>query len=428
MTTERPGSAGSPACRVLLYTHNALGLGHVFRSLAVITGLKRWAPHWDFLVVSGSSIPQVFLAEGVEVLKLPGVRLQWADGEASLRPRHLDSMALDEVFDLRCRLIADACDCFAPDVVLVEHNPAGLMNELVPLLMKKRLRRGGARDFALAHISRGILSAYPRLQLPRQSPPHLSGSVDLAELYDFIYVLEDRSILGEADATWDAGPALAGRTAFLGKIGIKNRAELPPLDQAKRAWGLDESPLILLSLGRLGPVARLTKALGQALACAGLLAGRQLAAVLDPYLPPAERAGLERWADGIGARLLGFNPYLVELINAAELVVCRAGYNTCNEVRLCGARALLVPEPHGGLEQERRAAALTGPHQASASEAQVLAGEVEEDLKRLLAAPRDPDPPVLDRFAAGRRIARDLTQWLDRRPGAAGGERETCRA
>jgi len=99
MTTETPGRTGPPTRRVLLYTHNALGLGHVFRSLAVVTGLKRWAPHWDFLVVSGSSIPQVFLAEGVEVLKLPGVRLQWADGEASLRPRHLDSMALDEVFD-----------------------------------------------------------------------------------------------------------------------------------------------------------------------------------------------------------------------------------------------------------------------------------------------------------------------------------------
>lgn len=419
-TTPEPISAAPR--RVMLYTHNAVGLGHVFRSLAVITGMRLWAPLWDFLVVSGSSVPQAFLGEGVEVLKLPGVRLTAESDGLRLRPRLLQSMSLDAVFDLRSRLLMDALDGFAPEVVLVEHNLAGIMNELTPLLLSKRLRRGGAREFALAHLSRGILRASPRLELPLDSPPHMAGPLDLAALYDFLYVLEDQDIAEARGPYWPGRPDLAGRTAFLGKIGIRTRAELPPAAAAKRSWGLGEAPLILLTLGRFGPVVRMTRALGEALDRCGLPADRQLAVVADPYLDRSERRALEECAAALGARVLGFTPYLVELINAAELVVCRAGYNTCNEVLLSGARALLVPEDHGGREQERRVERLAGAHQLAASEAEVLADGARAKLARLLTAPRDPDPPALDRFAVGRRIVGDLEAWLGGRRSTGPGE------
>jgi predicted glycosyltransferase len=407
--------------RVMLYTHNSVGLGHVFRSLAVLTGMRYWAPAWDFLAVSGSSIPQAFLGEGIEVLKLPGARMTVEQASPGLSPRHLKSLSLDGLFDLRTKLILDAFDCFAPEVVLVEHNLAGLMNELVPLLLKKRMRRGGPRDFALAHVSRGIMRPSPGIQLPRQNPPHLADSIDLAELYDFVYVLEDRQIAEADEPLWQTGSGLAERTAFLGKIAIRNRAELPTAPAAKRKWGLSEAPLILLSLGRFGAVSRMTRALGEALARDGLGAGHQLAVVVDPYLDPSEKESLQRCANELGAALLGFNPYLVELVNAAELVVCRAGYNTFNEVLLSGVRALFVCEVHGGLEQERRVRQLAGAHQGTVSEEQVLVDGAREMLQRLLAAPRDSSPPVLDRFAIGGCMVRDLEQWWSGRSQAGSG-------
>ncbi|MBM3299753.1 MAG: hypothetical protein FJY85_07345, partial [Deltaproteobacteria bacterium] len=59
--------------RILVYTHNSIGLGHAFRTLAVVTGIKKWRPDIDFLVMSGCSIPQIFFQEGIEVVKLPSV-------------------------------------------------------------------------------------------------------------------------------------------------------------------------------------------------------------------------------------------------------------------------------------------------------------------------------------------------------------------
>ena len=415
MSPDTPAPISAKQRRIMLYTHNSVGLGHVFRSLAVISGMRPWAPRWDFLVVSGSSIPQVFLDEGIEVLKMPGVRMAVENADLELQPRHLRSMSLDEVFDLRARLLLDAFECFAPDALLVEHNMAGLMNEMVPILLKKRMRREGPRDFALVHVSRGIMRALPSLQTPRENPVHLSGSMDLAGLYDLIYVLEDQGSLGAREPLWSDRADLDGRTAFLGKASIRNRDELPSARAAKRKWALTDAPLILLSLGRFGRVTAMTKALGRALAGLELASGFQLAAAADPYLTPRQKESLRECAKAAGATLLEFNPYLVELINAADLVICRAGYNTFNEVLLREVRALFIPESHGGGEQERRVRNLGGAHQAVAAEAEVLADGAREKLRRLLATPREPNPPALDRFAMGARMVGDLEQLLDRR-------------
>lgn len=413
MPSDMPAPLSTKQRRVMLYTHNAVGLGHVFRSLAVISGMKFWAPRWDFLVVSGSSIPQAFLDEGIEVLKLPGVRITVEKDDLKLQPRHLNSLSLDAVFDLRAKLLWDAFDCFAPEVVLVEHNMTGLMNELLPILLKKRMRRKGPRDFVLAHISRGIMRARPSLQAPRENPVHLSGSMDLAGLYDLIYVLEDKAVAVAHEPLWRDRTDLDQRTVFLGKVGIRTRDELPSARAAKRKWALADAPLILLSMGRFGEVTGMTKALGEALADLSLAAGCQLAVVTDPYLEPRQKESLGNCADAMGAALLDFSPYLVELINAADLVVCRAGYNTFNEVLLSGVRALFIPESHGGQEQERRVQRLGGAHQATATEAEVLADGAREKLKRLLATPREPNPPALDRFAIGARMVQDLEQLLE---------------
>jgi predicted glycosyltransferase len=58
MTLNDPIPDGPPKRlrRVLLYTHNSIGLGHAIRCLAVITGMRRLRPDLDFLVLTGSAL------------------------------------------------------------------------------------------------------------------------------------------------------------------------------------------------------------------------------------------------------------------------------------------------------------------------------------------------------------------------------------
>ena len=123
--------------RVLVYTHNSIGLGHAFRTLAVVTGIRKSRPDIDFLVISSTSIPQIFFDEGIEVVKLPSVKLDIDREDSPMLPRYLSCFDLETIFDFRQRLIMETFDFFKPDVLIIEHNMTGQMSELIPLLMNK---------------------------------------------------------------------------------------------------------------------------------------------------------------------------------------------------------------------------------------------------------------------------------------------------
>ena len=98
--------------RILVYTHNSIGLGHVFRTLAVITGMRKSRPDIDFLVLSSSSVPQIFFQEGIEVVKLPSVKLNIDAQDNRLEPRYLGDCDLESIFEFRQRIILETFDFF----------------------------------------------------------------------------------------------------------------------------------------------------------------------------------------------------------------------------------------------------------------------------------------------------------------------------
>src|SRR3990172_1656006 len=165
--------------RILVYTHNSIGLGHAFRTLAVITGMKKWRPDIDFLVVSSTSVPQIFFKEGIEVIKLPSVKIDIDHKDNPMQSRYLTGFELETIFDFRQRLIMASFDFFQPDALIIEHNMTGQMSELIPLLMKKWMRNGGPVDFAVVHICRGIMKWVPLLSIPYQNPRHRSESINI---------------------------------------------------------------------------------------------------------------------------------------------------------------------------------------------------------------------------------------------------------
>lgn len=388
--------------RVLLYTHNSIGLGHAIRCLAVITGMRRHRSDLDFLVLTGSALPQLFLAEQVEVIKLPSLRQELEQGQPLLRPRYLHDLSAPAVVGLRQRLILSALEGFAPDAVLVEHYPAGLLGEVLPLLAPGGTAGVGGRGYALAHLGRGQ---------PRQ--PHwpqaaLPGLEELLGAYDFLYVLDH-------PPDGQAGPGSAreanSRLRYLGPVTSRLAGELPPRQEVLARFGLAGRGMVLLSLGRGGPVLDLARALLSALPLAGLgHCGAVM--VLDPYLRPADTVALQRMAHEHGAQAVPFVPYLVEAVAAADLVICRAGCNTVAELLLTGTPALVVPERHASGEQEERCRGLPPGQIVVASQEEVVAGGAAGLLQRARCLPRGAGCGGYDKYAVGGRLVQDLEGWL----------------
>lgn len=391
--------------RILVYTHNSIGLGHAFRTLAVITGIRKWRPDIDFLVLSGTSVPHVFMRQGIEVVKLPGVQKAIGQTGSPLKPRYLKSVALNDVLRLRRTIIGQALGFFKPEVVMVEHYLAGLAGEIAPLLRGKKACRATAAEFALVHLSRGIMGNNPSIRRP--GPGSSAGAGDL---YDFQYVFDDP---GPDRPAGNRCPAVR----YLGKMTDKTRAELPDRAWVVNRLRLADAPVILISLSRHGDIRGLSLSLLAALERAGLSATHQVIMVVDPYLDPGVAADLRSDARLTGVRFLPFFYPLIDLIHAADIVICRAGYNVINEVLLTDTKALVIPEHHGGAEQEQRAGLLPRDNIVVLTESEVLKRPPAGELIDLAARHARALGFAFDKYAIGKAIIGELESWLSRRRG-----------
>lgn len=397
--------------RILVYTHNSIGLGHAIRTLAVITGMKKWRPDIDFLVISGTSVPQIYFREGIEVIKLPSIKLDINRKGNPMHSRYLSGFDLEAIFDFRQTIILSTFNFFQPDALIIEHNMTGQMSELIPLLMKKWMRRGGPVDFPLVHVCRGIMKWIPLLRIPYQNPRHRSESINIGALYDFMYVLEDREVIDINKAFLGSDPELEKKIKYLGKITNKVHCELPTRSEGLERFGLPDKKTILISLGRSLHVFELAVKMFETFAKIGLDGGRQVVVVLDPYLEPTAAQALRDHPLASDIRFLPFVPDLIDLLCHAELVISRAGYNTVNEVLLTGTKALIIPESHGGGEQEQRARSLNESNIKVASESDILDGDCESLVRDLLELSPVAVKHSFDKYTIGKTIIQDLEAW-----------------
>jgi predicted glycosyltransferase len=383
--------------RILVYTHNSIGLGHVFRTLAVITGIRRWRPDIDFMVLSGTSVPHVLMRKGIEVVKLPGIKKAIEETGTPLKPRYLRSVSVDDILYFRRTIIQEAFVFFKPDVVMVEHYLSGLSGEITPLFTQKIACKETPEAFALVHLSRGIMGVDSNRVKDADTPP---------EPYDFRYIFDD-PVPHDGDGTQPPD----SRVRYLGKIAENGIEDLSDKETVISRFRLPEKPIILIYLCRHGDIAGLSKNLMSAVETAELNRLFQFIMVADPYLDPTIIEGLKADVRFRHVRFLPFFYPLIDLIHASEIVICRAGYNITNEILLTDSKALIIPEHHPSGEQEERVRRLPLNNISVLTEENVLSSPPTSVLLELIDRKKTSLGLNFDKYAIGKKIIDDLEDW-----------------
>ncbi|RVU17803.1 glycosyltransferase family protein [Methylobacterium oryzihabitans] len=384
MTPPRPCP---PPRRVLIYSHDTFGLGHLRRARAIAHALVAEAPGRRVTILSGSPVSRAFrFAPGVTCRRLPGVT-KLPDGEyRSLAPDY----RLDEVVSVRAALIRHVADRFDPDLFLVDKEPAGFHGEVLPVL--SRLKGRGCR---LVLGLRDVLDD-PALLGPEWER---KGVAAVLPLYDAIWVYGLQEICAPlAGLALPAGLATPTYTGYL-------RREAP--DPGPEA-GAEGEPFLLVTPGGGGDGVDLVEAVVRAYEAAD--PGHRALIVFGPFFPPAEQAALEaRIAAHPRLSSLGFDARLERLMRRAAGVVAMGGYNTFCEILSFDRPALILPRVRPRREQLIRAeaAARRGlveclPPDAATPE------RTAASLAALPGRPRPsahPIPGLLDGLPAIRRLA-----------------------
>jgi predicted glycosyltransferase len=331
---------GQHPVRLLVYSQDGLGLGHLRRTSAIAGAVSAALPGTAVLLVADSPAVGFFGAvRDLDHLKLPSIAKV---GPGDWRPVSLP-VGFGDVQVLRRELLRTAVLSFRPDLLLVDHMPHGAMGELVPAL--ETLRAGGGRTRVVLGL-RDILDA-PRVVRRRWQA---EGAMDALErYYDRVLVYGRREVFDVAKR-YGFPAAVTARLHYTGYLCATSSGALP---SSRR--GRDGRAQIVAMVGGGADGYELLRTVLDALPAVD--AARPCTATLltGPFMPRSSRQDLERRARSLPARVRESVRDLPPLVAAADVAVAMAGYNSSVEVLAAGTPAVLVPRPGPSAEQRTRA-------------------------------------------------------------------------
>jgi predicted glycosyltransferase len=340
---ERNPARGDPVPRatprIALYSHDALGLGHMRRNLAIAEVLGQPGSSPVLLLTGAREVSRFTMPRGIDCVALPAFR---KGADRRYRPRSL-SIPYADLLELRSQAIRAALDSFAPDVLIVDKLAFGLGAELKRALAS--LRERGRTRFVL-----GLRDVLDERATALQEWRHAATDAAIRNYYDAVWVYGDPRVYDPVVEYRLSGDVAAkvrytgylSRHPGLGPDGdtVRERLALPPGELALCLVGGGEDG---------GDVAR-------AFARAKLPDGMNGVIVAGPFMPPAALSELvSLTADRERMRLLGFIEDPSALMGAADRVVAMGGYNTICELLSLEKPALIVPRVKTRREQLVRA-------------------------------------------------------------------------
>ena len=123
--------------RILMYSHDTFGLGHLRRCRTIAHSLVEDYRGLSVLIMSGATIAGAFdYRARVDFVKIPSV-IKLRDGEYTSMASHVD---LHETLKMRQSIIRHTAETFQPDIFIVDKEPMGLKGEVEETLAYLKTR------------------------------------------------------------------------------------------------------------------------------------------------------------------------------------------------------------------------------------------------------------------------------------------------
>ncbi len=335
--------------KVLLYSHDTYGLGHLRRNLAIAGKMLDGSGRFSVCLLTGSPvIGQWHLPDGLRVQALPPVIKTGAEQYAARDSGQLFGL----VKGYREALILKTVLRYRPDIFLVDHAPAGMNGELLSTLALIQ------REIPETRTIIGLRDILDSPAIVQKTWREQDIYALLENAYDDIFVYGSKTLFDVAEG-YDMSPSLAARVRYCGHVveARATHAASPQNTPEQLCWSTaltQERPVVLVTTGGGGDGFALMDAYLQAIERlpVGLV---HSVVVAGPLMPGDESAALrQRAANRADIEWVDYTTDLVPSLRAADLVVAMAGYNTSAEIMALRKRAILVPRAAPRAEQRMR--------------------------------------------------------------------------
>ena len=324
--------------RVLIYSHDSFGLGHLRRCREIAHILAEAHSSLSVLILSGSPIIGSFdFRSRVDFVRVPGV-IKLRNGEYTSLALHID---VDQTLAMRASIIEHTADVFAPDLFIVDKEPLGLRGEV-------------ERTLAMLH-ERGtpcVLGLRDVMDEPAMLAPEWARKQVVPALqryYDDIWIYGLPQICNPLEGI-DLPDSVRRKMTYTGYLRRRLPKALPHVTLEKIT-----DPFVLVTVGGGGDGEAIIDWVLRAYESDPMLPHPVLL-VLGPFMNgEAQNDFQARAAQLDNVEVVTFETRLEALMDRAIGVVCMGGYNTFCEVLSFDKRALVVPRTVPRLEQHIRA-------------------------------------------------------------------------
>jgi predicted glycosyltransferase len=324
--------------RILIYSHDSFGLGHLRRCRSIAHSLVARFKGVSVLILSGSPIIGSFdFKARVDFVRIPGV-IKLRGGEYTSLGLHID---LEQTLSMRESIIYHTAASFKPDIFIVDKEPTGLQGEVVSTL--KMLRdRGTVNVLGL----RDVMDEASALKAEWER----KGVLPVLEaLYHEIWIYGLRQ-MNNPVASVGLSQSVQNKITFTGYLD----RELPGDAHWVPPVSLDD-PFILVTVGGGGDGVEIVDWVIDAYENDPDIPQRAIV-VTGPFMPLAHQQQFRERCEKLdNVDIISFDSHIELLMERSSAIVAMGGYNTFCEILSLDKPALIVPRSTPRLEQLIRA-------------------------------------------------------------------------
>ena len=329
---------GRKSKRVLVYSHDSFGLGHLRRCREIAHSLVGSDSDISVLILSGSPIIGSFdFRARVDFVRIPGV-IKLRNGEYTSLNLHIDT---EHTLAIRSSIVERTAQVFDPHLFLVDKEPLGLCGEVRDTLAMMK-----ARGTACVLGLRDVMDDPVLLEAEWRRKNVLPT---LEAFYDDIWVYGLPQICDPL-AGIPLSTSLRKRITYTGYLG-RHVSEAAPVFVPEKI----DDPFLLVTVGGGGDGEAIIDWVLSAYEADPDLPYPALL-VLGPFMGSQHQADFLRRSNLLpNVEAITFDAHIESLMVRAKAVVCMGGYNTFCEVLSFDKRALVIPRTLPRKEQFIRA-------------------------------------------------------------------------
>lgn len=325
--------------RVLIYSHDTFGLGHLRRCRTIAHSLVDLEKDLSVIILTGSPIIGSFnFRARVDFVRIPGV-IKLRSGDYTPLSLLID---IEETLELRASIIRHTAEIFDPDIFIVDKEPLGLRGEVHDTLVMLK-ERGTRLVLGLRDIMDEPAALVPEWERKKVVPA-------LRDLYDQIWVYGLPQICDPLEGI-DLPKSVRRKMIYTGYL----HRTLPQGPASNTPLFKIDEPYLLVTTGGGGDGEDVVDWVLRAYENDPHQPNPALL-VLGPFMHSDRQSEfIQRAAKLDKVEAITFDAQIEHLMAKAIGVVAMGGYNTFCEILSFDKRALIIPRTRPRMEQYLRA-------------------------------------------------------------------------